>query len=187
MCTYREPTSITKKQYKRCRVTAQSTWKKSTAGIVAACACRNFRQVVSVSRLGAGGIFRALRIRRMADALTRWPTLSSSPWIILYPQPVVLGGEPFDDRGDLGADRRPSRPVRAGPLAGDQAVVPAQDGAGGYQPVRSRDADDQVVIALIGFDKKAIGDVFYASAAARGEALVDAWLRQKGNPDDRRR
>ena len=41
--------------------------------------------------------------------------------------------------------------------------------------------DDQVVIALVGFDKKAIGDVFYASAAARGEALVDAWLRQKGS------
>ena len=40
-------------------------------------------------------------------------------------------------------------------------------------------AEDQVVIALIGFDKKAIGDVFYASAAARGEALVDAWLRQE--------
>ena len=48
-------------------------------------------------------------------------------------------------------------------------------------------ADDEVVIALIGFDKKAIGDVFYASAAARGEALVDAWLRQKGNSDDRGR
>ena len=46
-------------------------------------------------------------------------------------------------------------------------------------------ADDEVVIALIGFDKKTIGDVFYASAAARGEALVDAWLRQKGNTDDR--
>jgi hypothetical protein len=43
------------------------------------------------------------------------------------------------------------------------------------------------VIALIGSDKKAIGDVFYASAAVRGEALVDAWLRQKGNTDDRRR
>ncbi len=48
-------------------------------------------------------------------------------------------------------------------------------------------ADDEVVIALIGSDKKAIGDVFYASAAVRGEALVDAWLRQKGNTDDRRR
>jgi len=40
--------------------------------------------------------------------------------------------------------------------------------------------DQTVVVALVGFDKKAIGDVFYASAAARGEALVDAWLRQKG-------
>ncbi len=48
-------------------------------------------------------------------------------------------------------------------------------------------ADGEVVIALIGFDKKTIGDVFYASAAARGEALVDAWLRQKGSTDDRER
>jgi hypothetical protein len=40
------------------------------------------------------------------------------------------------------------------------------------------------VIALVGFDKKAIGDVFYASAAVRGEALVDAWLRQKGDDSD---
>jgi hypothetical protein len=60
--TDREPTSITKKQDSRCRVTAQSTWKKSAASIVAACACRNCRQLASVSRLGAGGIFRALRI-----------------------------------------------------------------------------------------------------------------------------
>jgi hypothetical protein len=29
-----------------------------------------------------------------------------------------------------------------------------------------------------------IGDVFYASAAAREEAIVDAWLRQKGSPHD---
>lgn len=46
-------------------------------------------------------------------------------------------------------------------------------------------SDEEVVIALIGFDKKAIGDVFYASAAVRGEAMVDAWLRQKGSSDDR--
>jgi hypothetical protein len=44
-----------------------------------------------------------------------------------------------------------------------------------------------VVIAPIGFDKKMIGDVFYASAAARGEAFADAWLRQKGDSDDRER
>ena len=36
---------------------------------------------------------------------------------------VVLGGEPLDERGDLGAGRRPSRPVRIGPLPGDQAVT----------------------------------------------------------------
>ena len=40
------------------------------------------------------------------------------------------------------------------------------------------------MIVLVGFDKKAIGDVFYASAAIRGDALVDAWLRQKGDPSD---
>ena len=32
---------------------------------------------------------------------------------------VVLGGEPLDERGDLGADRRPSRPVRSAD-AGDR-------------------------------------------------------------------
>ncbi len=46
-------------------------------------------------------------------------------------------------------------------------------------------SDEEVVIALVGFDKKAIGDVFYASAAVRGEAMVDAWLRQKGSSDER--
>jgi hypothetical protein len=40
--------------------------------------------------------------------------------------------------------------------------------------------DDTAVIALLSFDKKTVGDVFYASAAARGEALVDSWLRQHG-------
>jgi hypothetical protein len=44
-------------------------------------------------------------------------------------------------------------------------------------------SDEEVVIALVGFDKKAIGDVCYASAAARGEALVDALLRQKGSTE----
>jgi hypothetical protein len=45
-------------------------------------------------------------------------------------------------------------------------------------------ANDQIVLALVGFDKKSIGDVFYASATARGEAIVDAWLRQKGTSHD---
>jgi hypothetical protein len=46
-------------------------------------------QLVSVCRLGAGGIFRPFRIRRIVDAPTRWPSLSSSPWIRWYPQPVL--------------------------------------------------------------------------------------------------
>ena len=33
------------------------------------------------------GIFSALRTRRMVDAPTRWPSLSSSPWIRWHPQP----------------------------------------------------------------------------------------------------
>ena len=74
----------------------------------------------------------------MVDALTRWPSLSSSPWILLYPQSLFSVASPLDQRGDLGASRRPSRPVRAGPLAGGEAAVPAQDGAGGDQPVRSQ-------------------------------------------------
>ena len=48
---------------------------------------------------------------------------------------MVLGGEPLDQRGDLGADRRPSGPVRVSPFPGDQAAVPPQDGAGRDQAV----------------------------------------------------
>jgi hypothetical protein len=58
------------------------------ASIVDAWLCRNFHQVVPVRRSGAGGIFSALRTRRMVDAPTRWPSLSSSPWIGWYPQPL---------------------------------------------------------------------------------------------------
>lgn len=44
-------------------------------------------------------------------------------------------------------------------------------------------SDQQVVVALVGFDKKQIGDVFYASGVARGEALVDAWIHRYGEKD----
>ena len=59
---------------------------------------------------------------------------------------AVLGGEPLDQQGDLGVDRRSSCRVRVGPFAGDQTAVPAQDGAGGDQTVRlqpSRQTPDQ--------------------------------------------
>ena len=35
---------------------------------------------------GAGGIRWRFRIRRIVEAPTRWPSLSSSPWILRYPQ-----------------------------------------------------------------------------------------------------
>jgi hypothetical protein len=61
-------------------------------------------------------------------------------------------------------------PFRSGGRRPDHLLVPIRGGG------RDR---------LVGFDKKAIGDAFYASAAVRGETMVDAWLRQKGNPDER--
>ncbi len=42
--------------------------------------------LVSVRRTGAGGIRWRRRIRRTVEAPIRWPSLSSSPWILLYPQ-----------------------------------------------------------------------------------------------------
>lgn len=43
---------------------------------------------------------------------------------------------------------------------------------------------DRVVVALVGFNKARLGDVWYASAAIRAEALVDQWQRNQagGNP-----
>ena len=72
----------------RCRsVTAQSPGKKPVARIAAACARGNCRPVVPVRRFAAGGIFRALRTRRIVEAPARWPSWSSSPWTGWYPQP----------------------------------------------------------------------------------------------------
>jgi hypothetical protein len=76
------------RHYRRCRVTAQSMWKKSVASLVAAWVCGNFRHVVSLRRCGAGGMVNVLGTRRMVDALTRWPSLGSSPWIRWYSQPL---------------------------------------------------------------------------------------------------
>jgi len=73
--------------------------------------------------------------RGCADLVAELEQLALDP---LVSPAVVLGGEPLDERGDLGADGRPSCPVGAGPLAGDQAAVPAQDGTWGDQPVRSQ-------------------------------------------------
>ena len=67
-----------------------------------------------------------------ADLVAELEQLALDP---LVSPAVVLGGKPFDECGDLGADRRPSCLVRVGPLPDDQTAVPPQDGAGGDQPV----------------------------------------------------
>ena len=72
----------------------------------------------------------------MVDAPTRVAELEQLALDPLVSPAVVLSGEPLDQYGDLGADRRPSHPVRIGPLPGDQAAVPPQDGTGGDQAMR---------------------------------------------------
>ena len=61
--------------------TAQSMWKKSTASMLVAWVRRNCRQPVSACRNGAGGMRWRLRIRRIVEAPTRWPSVSNSPSI----------------------------------------------------------------------------------------------------------
>ena len=70
--------------------------------------------------------------RGRADPMAELEQLALDP---LVAPAVILAGEPPDQHGDLGADRRPSRPVRIGPLAGGEAAVPAKHGTRGDQPV----------------------------------------------------
>jgi len=53
----------------------------------------------------------------------------------LVPPAVILAGERPGQRGDPGAGRGPSRPVRIGPLPGEEVAVPARHGTRGDQPV----------------------------------------------------
>src|SRR6266851_9776823 len=104
---------MTNRQYRR-RVKARSTGKKPVASIVAAWACENPRPLMPARRCGAGGIGRVLRTRPIVDALTRRAEFEQLALDPLVSPAVVLGGEPLNERGDLGADWRPSRPVRIG-------------------------------------------------------------------------
>jgi hypothetical protein len=53
----------------------------------------------------------------MVDAPTRVAGLKQLTLNLLVSPVVILSGESLDQRGDLGADRRPSRPIRVGPFA----------------------------------------------------------------------
>ena len=78
---------MTDRQYRRRSDTAQPAWKKSAASIVAAWACMNCRQVVSVRRCGAGDLqgFEDPADGGCADPVAELEQLA---WILLYPQPL---------------------------------------------------------------------------------------------------
>src|SRR6476619_161193 len=103
---------MTNRQYRRCRVTAQSTWKKSVASIVDAWVCRNFRHVMS-ERLWCRGSLQRLEDpadRGRTNPVAELEQLALDP---LVSPAVVLGGGRIIKKKNLGADRRPSCPVRA--------------------------------------------------------------------------
>jgi hypothetical protein len=107
-------------------------WKKSTASMLVAWVRRNCCQLVSVCRAGAGGIWWGLRIRRIVEVPTRWPSVSSSPRSLWYPQlglsvavrtinaaiALLIGGRP----GVFGYQ-----------LLAHETAMPAQDGVRGDQ------------------------------------------------------
>lgn len=80
-CSRREPAPITEQAVQALQghraVHVEEVSREHRRGLRA--------QEISPRRAGAppgrGGIFSALRTRRIVDALTRWPALSSSPWI----------------------------------------------------------------------------------------------------------
>ncbi len=118
--------SITKNTYRRRRVTAQSTWKKSQASIVVAWLRRNCRQVVR-SRCGAGGIRSRFSTRRTVGAPTRLPRPSNSPWIRLYPSsdsPAPSArSAPRSWRRCTGVLSWTDRSTASGPAAGASAAA----------------------------------------------------------------
>jgi hypothetical protein len=138
------------------QVTAQSTWKKSTAGMLVAWVHRNCRQLVSVCRTGAGGMRWCCRIRRIVAAPTRWRSVSRSPWILLDPaampaldrvrrdqaMPTQRSGQPPDE----GGENRPVRPVQARTGVGaaqDCNLVPQHEELDVLDGRRSADQYDQ--------------------------------------------
>jgi hypothetical protein len=76
--------SMTNATYSRVSDTAQSTWKKSTASSVAACARKKARQ--RSSRTAGGGIRCERKILRIVPAPIRCPRRRSSPCTRTTPQ-----------------------------------------------------------------------------------------------------
>src|SRR5512132_4587748 len=105
--------------------------------MLVACVRRNRRQL-GVCRDGAGGMRWRWRIRRIVEAPTRWPSLTNSPWIRMYPPARVLSRHPHYKGGEDVLDRWPSGPVRVGPSSADEAAMPAQDRVRGDQAMATQ-------------------------------------------------
>src|SRR5258708_16012901 len=93
-CTQRLPTSMTNRQYRHWRVTAQSTWKWSAASIVDAWGELAPRRVSMPfrRRRNLQGLENPAE-RRCADLVAELYQLTLAP---LVPPAVVLDGEPLD-------------------------------------------------------------------------------------------
>jgi len=103
--------------------------------MASACERRNVAQVSAV-RSGAGSIPAALRISQTVDAATLIPSVSSSPWILLYPHVLFSRARRSTSaRIDRTVGGRPGRLGReiGGVSFRDQVAVPAQDGLGAYE------------------------------------------------------
>jgi len=69
---------------------------------------------------------------------TWWPSLCSSPWMRLYPQPLFsVASRSISSMTSALTGGRPAR-SGVGPVAGDQTPVPSQHGARGDQAVHSQ-------------------------------------------------
>ncbi len=91
--------------------------------------CLHARSMEMLDLRGQAGTFTAAGIR------VRSFPLGLKGAAIDLARLVVLDGEPLDQRGDLGADRRAACLARVGPFPGDQAAVPPEHGSRGDQPV----------------------------------------------------
>jgi hypothetical protein len=115
-------------------------WKKSVASMVAACCAQELPPGRAGLPLRCGRDLQRSEDaadRGSADPVAEFPELALDP---LVSPAVSLAGEPLDQDGDLGGDRRAARPVRVRPLPGNRAAVPAQHGSRGDQPVRPQAA-----------------------------------------------
>lgn len=110
--------------------------KKSQA--TAAWQCKNCDQVTS-DRCGAGSTPLDLRICHTVEDAIRWPRPASSPWMRRYPQVGFSDARRRTSfRSSIEVGGRPGPRVGwVGPVAGDSATVPSEQGVGGDEPAGS--------------------------------------------------